>query len=545
MSVHITADEMIPTVLRAHPECREVLDRHGLQGCGGPLGPHESIRFFAEAHGASLRNLMDELNAAVALPKTAVVCPAPPGSPFPLSAKGGAADTIYRPFFLGAVVVMLTAGCVWGAANLYRIGSRGDFFAVPLNWTLAHAHAQILGWVGLFVMGFAYQAFPRFRGARLKAPGLAYLSLGLMLAGIVASAVGQTYSHARGMLALGIAGGALEVVAVTAFLALIFRTMHGGDRSTRETMVGAPFIMAALAAFWLQTALGPVLFHAVATAPDEFTLVPLLAGWMTAMRELQVFGFITMMIFGVSLRLLPAIFGLNPQAATEAERAAQTASSRRDARIILGVFALSIIADVAGWIGLFVYQLPGLLLLLRVSFIGLLVSAILVVSALGIFGPARKPDRSLKFVRAAYVWLLVGLVMLNMMFPYSMFRGQAFSHAYLGAVRHALTVGFITLMIVGVSSRVVPMLRGIDPRTLNGLWLPFVLINAGNVLRVGTQIATDFTHSAYAIMGLSGFIEVVGLVIWAVELVAIMWRSPRLAEPLAPPSELPSMATRG
>ena len=44
-----------------------------------------------------------------------------------------------------------------------------------------------------------------------------------------------------------------------------------------------------------------------------------------------------------------------------------------------------------------------------------------------------------------------------------------FSHAYLGAYRHALTVGFILMMIVGVSSKVVPTLSGVDLRRANSL----------------------------------------------------------------------------
>jgi hypothetical protein len=32
------------------------------------------------------------------------------------------ADTIYRPFFLAGIAVVLTLGCVWGAINLFTIG---------------------------------------------------------------------------------------------------------------------------------------------------------------------------------------------------------------------------------------------------------------------------------------------------------------------------------------------------------------------------------------------------------------------------------------
>ncbi len=39
MADHLTADTMIPDLLRAAPQARPVLDRYGLRGCGGRLGP--------------------------------------------------------------------------------------------------------------------------------------------------------------------------------------------------------------------------------------------------------------------------------------------------------------------------------------------------------------------------------------------------------------------------------------------------------------------------------------------------------------------------
>ena len=49
--VAITPHLVLSELFRLHPETRIVFDRYGLRGCGGPSGPHESIRFFARAHG--------------------------------------------------------------------------------------------------------------------------------------------------------------------------------------------------------------------------------------------------------------------------------------------------------------------------------------------------------------------------------------------------------------------------------------------------------------------------------------------------------------
>jgi hypothetical protein len=73
-----------------------------------------------------------------------------------------------------------------------------------------------------------------------------------------------------------------------------------------------------------------------------------------------------------------------------------------------------------------------------------------------------------------------------------------------------------------VSSKVVPTLSGIDMRRARSLWPTFLLLNLGNLTRVSFQIATDFSPAAYKVMGVSGFIEVVGLTLWGYELFSNM-----------------------
>jgi uncharacterized protein involved in response to NO len=138
-------------------------------------------------------------------------------------------------------------------------------------------------------------------------------------------------------------------------------------------------------------------------------------------------------------------------------------------------------------------------------------------------------DRGLKFIRAAFIWFIVATAMLVFVPVYNFgiympVTGSRipFSHAFFGAYRHAITVGFIMMMIVGVSSKIVPALSGVDLRRATSLWPTFILLNLGNAMRVTFQIATDYTPSAFPIMGVSGFIEVVGLTLWAYELASNM-----------------------
>jgi hypothetical protein len=129
--------------------------------------------------------------------------------------------------------------------------------------------------------------------------------------------------------------------------------------------------------------------------------------------------------------------------------------------------------------------------------------------------------------------LLVSLVMLLLLPAYQVLllaqlapsseaAALGFSHAYYGAVRHAITVGFVSLMIVGVAVRVVPTLNGADIRRLTSLWGPFLLLNLGCTLRVVAQTLTDFTPDAFAAAGASGLLEVTGLALWGAHLWAVM-----------------------
>ena len=116
--------------------------------------------------------------------------------------------------------------------------------------------------------------------------------------------------------------------------------------------------------------------------------------------------------------------------------------------------------------------------------------------------------------------------------------GVYFSHAYYGATRHALAVGFISMMIVGMASRIAPRLRGIDGPDLPPLYHVFVLLNLGCFLRVAIQPLTDWAPSLFPVVSASGLIELAALALWAVEMVRIL-RKPEPGQlPATPASRL-------
>ncbi len=507
---------LIPDLLRAAPRLRGVLDRHGLRGCGGPLGPAESLEFFARAHEVPLEQLLTELRHAV------TNVPAEPVSPGPAE-EAGSTDGIYRPFFLAGILVTLTLGAVWGAYLLLRIAWTGSFSEAGLHEVNAHGHAQIFGWVGLFVMGFAYQAFPRFKNTALAFPRLAWASLALLLIGLVGRSVGEPLAgFLPGLATVAVLSAWVEVLAIGLFVGVIVATW----RAAGKALAFYDWYIVAALAWFVAQAVGEALYlQATLAATGRDELVALVAGWQGTIRDMQIHGFALLMILGVSQRLLHAFYGL-PRPA------------RRLSAIALVGLNLAVLGEALGlclmshaghaWAALWyasVWLLTGCVVALLYDW--------------RVFGRTGEADRSLKFVRAAYAWLLLSLAMLVLLpvYQFVVLPGLApagaattlgFSHAYYGAIRHAITVGFISLMIVGVAAKIVPTLSGVDARRLAPLWAPFMLINTGCALRVTAQTLTDFTPRAFPVAGVSGLLEVTGLALWGAHLAFIMMGRARL-----------------
>jgi hypothetical protein len=149
-------------------------------------------------------------------------------------------------------------------------------------------------------------------------------------------------------------------------------------------------------------------------------------------------------------------------------------------------------------------------------------SAVAYALNLRLFQASTQEDRSLKLLRASHVWLAVSMAMLVASPLWFRLVGEPFSHAWYGAMRHAITVGFVSLTIMGVAARVVPALAGVHPSQLGRLWAPFLLVNAGCTIRVVGQVATDLTPVAFPVTGVSGLLELAGLAVWGVELARVM-----------------------
>jgi hypothetical protein len=315
-------------------------------------------------------------------------------------------------------------------------------------------------------------------------------------------------------------GSALEIAAILIFGAILIRTTVACGRRLE---VWEFYAGSALFWFLIQAVYSTVHFAALALAPTEAALLAQIAQWQAPLRDFQIHGFALLMILGVSHHILDKLYHL-PQ------------PSRCRSLTVLALINLAVLAEAGGFVAMRAWGhqwaalwYGGVLLLAGA------VAAL--VWSWRLHRPVWRPDRSIKFIRAAYAWLTISLamavilpvyqfVLLPALAPGSHAAEIGFSHAYYGAIRHAVTVGFISMMIVGVAAKFVPVFSGLDGRKLTSLWAPFILLNTGCAFRVIFQTMTDFTPLAFPAAGISGLLEVTALALWGLHLTQLMY--PRL-----------------
>lgn len=511
----ITESSSVAEIVQAVPGARAVFDKHGLHGCGGTHGPIEQLSFFAAVHQVDLKTLLRELNQEAQRPQQPVVY------------QETLQDFIYRRFFKAGIAIVLTVGALWGAVNLAQIAIGKSFLQLHLVQSIhAHAHAMIFGWVGLFVMGFAYQSFPRFKNTTLWHPALANLSFYLMLTGIVARMSAELLIQTIPGLWLGIISSIVELTAIGLFLTVLYKT---AKQSLTPPNPYEKFLAASFLWFFVQAILSDVFFFAKATAVGQQQLIRRIALIDGPLRDIQLLGFTALIIAGVSQRFVPLVYGLKrPQKDRQS--------------LIFALMNIALIVNIVSYVAVLTTGNLAWAIGLELAYLMMPVWAVLLAVQLGVFSRPSQPDRTFKFIRAAYIWLIIANAMMPFFPLYGILTRQGFAHAYMGAHRHAFTVGFISMMIMGVAARVVPILAGVDSRKLSNLWGPFLLIIVGNSGRVLLQIGTDFFPKVcYPLVGFTGFLEVAALAWWGVGLWRIMNlpRTERLTAPVAP---LPQLA---
>ncbi len=538
-TIAIDEESTVREVIATYPSTIAAFDKYGLMGCGGASGPIEPLRWFAQVHHVDLPQLLAEVREAARAGQAPAVEPMTPARL--------ARENLYRRFLKAALLFTFTGGATLGAWALILMGIRGELGGMSRGLIQVHGHWQLFGWVGLFVVGVAYHILPRLTGVPLPSYRLASVSFVLLVLGTILR-VAQSLDPSGLRTTLLVGGGLLELAGCAIFVWQVGRIMalQAGPIQAYQSYL-------ALGSGWLLISSLLNLLHAGYLAQRAAFEVPphLNIPYLTSF----LIGFVTFWILGVSLRTLPVFMGLRARV----EVAAVIAIPLTAAVTVMTIGESATLAG-GGTAARLAFGLGGL---------GVAICFALFTWALGILAPTTgEPEPLLdrgyeKFLRLGYLWLLISGAMLAAGSILAM-RGQPMDHAFVGAYRHAITVGFITTVMVGMASRIVPIFRGVPIYSARLRDLSFWLLLTGNLMRVLFQsLSAVYGPVWLKVAGVSGVLELSALLMFGVniwktlntetpeDIAAAGWRPPIASDTkvgellLAYPELLPTFVAHG
>ena len=399
-------------------------------------------------------------------------------------------------FISGGLLFMLLPGTFLGVWNLISISGRRAADSISPSWIQAHGHAQVLGWIGSFILGIGYYSIPKLRRSQPFAVGSAWFAGPLWMAGVLLRWFANVYLWQwRVLLPVS---ATFELAAFLMFFRAV--SQHKPQDSGKPKLdwiivviVGAIGLLVTLvlnlgACVWLSLRLSSPAFP---QAFDQGFLI--VAAW----------GFMVFFVWGFSAKWLPVFLGTHDP----------------DDRL-LGIAVASQVVAVG-------FGLAGIL---RTATALLVVSSLLAILALKIFS---RPKQAAKtkgvhisfpiFVRSAYVWLMIAALL-------GVWAANATNSSGIwGASRHALTVGFVAMMVFCVGQRVLPAFSGM--RLLFSSKLMFaglLLLTVGCALRGSGEVLAyqEIVAAAWTWLPYSAILELSAVTIFAINLALTFMQKP-------------------
>ena len=510
----------IREIRRRFPATGSVFERYGLGDCGGPDGPDEPVAWFATVHRLPLEEFLRDLREAAVRDTAAAPSPGPAASAPPFSPH----------FILGSLFLTLTLGATTGMINLLRIAAGGD---VPISHRQIHGHTQVLGFAALFLMGIAYHALPRILGIGGRTPASSRTAFWLMFGGVILRNAGQPLGFYPAGRALSFLSAGMELIAGVLFASFVFgllREMREGKYDRRDPIIR--FVR--LGTILFVGALGMVAAQGIWLAGHPETALP------PALTEpfyfLALYGFLLAWIYGFGNRVVSLFLGVGP-------------ARRHTPEAAMAALGAASLLYCAGWLPFLAAPLALALRDAGLALAGL--SAVFYLSGNGFlwrkaeFPMMKTPGSPTFAIRAAFaclgLWALleIAAVVLSRATPL-----PAQNLWWADAGRHVFAIGFLTLLIVGMSFRILPVFSG------KRLWSPalarvtYGLLLGATAMRL-LQYPAAFRPIFYGIGSYMGIPVVVALLCFLFNLLRTMRAKPpgaahsRRAAPRAFRSTLP------
>src|SRR6202166_4853937 len=330
-------------------------------------------------------------------------------------AREASLSRLLMAYISSGLVFMLLPGTFLGVWNLLQISGRESAGSISPAWLQAHGHAQVFGWIGSFILGIGFYSIPKVRGATKPAFGASWACWVMWTIGVAVRWAANVYAWQwRLLLPLS---GVLELAAFLIFFRAV--SQHRPEDSGKSRL--EPWIWVVISAstglmltlianlaacFYLALrGASPALSHIL----DQRYLV--LVAW----------GFLVPFVWGFSTKWMTVFLGLKPL---------RTHWLLSAVAINLGGLGLAVAGEAAIGSWLFVLGATCAIVALR-----MFESSEIEPKIRGVHSTFPL------FVRMAYGWLLIAAVL-----GVAATRWDT-SGGIWGASRHALTVGFISVMI--------------------------------------------------------------------------------------------------
>ncbi len=404
------------------------------------------------------------------------------------AAREAALARLLMLYVVTGLFFMLLPGTFLGVWNLIIISSHRAATFVSPAWIQAHGQAQIFGWIGTFILGIGFYSIPKLRHKNfgLWIQGTAW---GLWTCGVAMRWLANVYLwHWRILLPLS---ASLELVAFLIFFRTIFshRPQARGKNNLEEWIV---VVIAGTLGLLLTLGLnlGITIYLALKSMSP---VIP--AGLDQNFLVLQAWGFLVPFVWGFSAKWLPIFLGLQPI----------------HGRLLWWAVALNSLGVLSSFLHL---GKPAALFLLC----GIGVA----IHALKLFRPPARPGKIKGvhssfpvFVRIAYAWALVAAAL----GVWAALTRNPIGIA--GASRHALTVGFLAMMVFAIGQRVLPAFAGVQPLFSTKLmFIALLLLLAGCSIRVSAEVLAyqGFLRSAWSWLPVSAVAEMCAVTAFAANL---------------------------
>lgn len=358
------------------------------------------------------------------------------------------------------IAFMLFPGTLIGVLNLLKISAAHASSSADAAWIQAHGHAQLFGWIGTFILGVGFYAIPRMRMSRFE-PWTGWVTWAIWTAGVTLRWAGGMFEwHWHITVPLG---ASLELVAVLVFVNAVFLTRPRPAAGSDPWRTSVLLIDAS--AVGLVATVAANLFESFRISSEA--AAPLFPyEYDQRFLALATWGFIVPFMWGFSTRWIPPLLGLR--------KSFKRAMLPALGVLYAGVAMIWFDMPLAGYATVFI-ACAGFTIAMRID-----------------EPPAKEPKfrgvhESIKFfIRAAYAWLSIAALLAMV----SSTRPQP--NGYVGASRHALTVGFMVLIVFAVGPRVLPAFIGV-----RRLWSPNLMFAALALATVGCAIRVSSQVLAY------------------------------------------------